>query len=115
MPLVTIFKKWNDWKNSAISDRDGNFKIKVEGDKRNLEIYFVGHYPIKFINIHKSDKTIDFEQIKMVWNHLDDNEVVGGPPSDLYTPEELKERDSILRMNVLKNYRIKILGKNLIP
>jgi hypothetical protein len=41
----------NNRYNGMFSDRDGNFKIKVEGNKRNLEIYFAGYYPIKFINI----------------------------------------------------------------
>jgi hypothetical protein len=48
-------------------------------------------------------------------DHLWDNIVVGGPPSNLYNFEKQKEQDKILRMNVLKKYRIKILGKKLKP
>jgi len=105
----------NNSQNGTISDRDGNFKIEVEGNKRNLELYFFGYYPIKFINIPKGDKNTDFKEIKLVPNHLLDNTVVGGPPSNLYDFEKQKEQDKRLRKNVLKKYRIKILGEKLNP
>lgn len=50
IPGATIIDG-NNSKNGTISDKDGNFEIKVEGDIRKLELYFVGCYPIKFINI----------------------------------------------------------------
>lgn len=115
MPGATIFEKWNVMKNSSISDGDGKFKIKVDGDKRNLAISYVCCYGIKFINIPKSDKNIEIEPIKMVRYYLDANLVVGGSPLNVYSKEYLEETDKKLRMNVLENYRIEILGKKLKP
>ena len=105
----------NNSQNGIISDRDGNFKIEVEGDNINLEFYFVGYYPIKFINIPSKYKIIDFKDVKFVSDHLQDNVVVGGPPSNLYNLEKQNDQDKALRMNVLKKYRLKIVGKKLYP
>jgi hypothetical protein len=106
LPGVTII-------GGTISEWDGNFKLKVEGNKRNLELYFVGYYPIKFFNIPKGDKTIDLKEIKMLRNHLTDHRVTG-MPSRPYS-EEQWEQDKKLRTDVFKNYRIKIMGKKLKP
>jgi hypothetical protein len=112
LPGVTIING-NNRLNGTISDRDGNFKLKVEGSKRKLEIYFVGCYAIRLINIPEGDKTIDLKEIKILRNHLTDHIVVGGP--SLPFSEEQLERDKKLRMDVLENYRINILGKNVKP
>lgn len=97
----------------GLSDMNGNFEIK--GNTRQLEVSFVGYYPIKFINTPIEDKQIDLRNIKMIPNHLMDHMVVGGPPSDLYDFDKQKEQDKILRKNVLKEYRIKVIGKKLKP
>ncbi len=67
------------------------------------------------INIPEKDKTIDFKEIKLVSDHRWDNMTVGGPPLNKFQVEFQKERDKKLRMNVIKKYRIKILGKKLKP
>ena len=105
----------NNSQNGTVSDLDGNFEIKVEGNTRKLELHYLGCYPIIFINVPIGHSHIDFGEIKLVPNHLMDNIVVGGPPSDLYDFEKQKEKDKRLRKNVLKKYWIKILGKKLKP
>jgi hypothetical protein len=112
LSVVTIVDG-NNSLNGTIPDEEGNFKLKVEGNKRNLELYLVSYYPIKFFNIPKGDKTIDFKEIKMLRNHLGDHRVTGMP----YRPysERQWEQDKKLRTDVLKNYRIKIMGKKLKP
>lgn len=112
MPGVTIIDG-NNRQNGTISDRYGNFKIEVKGDKRELEIQFVGFYGIRFINIPKVDKTIDLKEIKLVTNHLMDNQGVGGPSEPI--SQEQYEQDKKLRNDVREKYRINILGKNVKP
>lgn len=97
----------------TISDVDGNFEIKIQDDTRNLELYFVGYYPIMILNIPDGDDHIDFGEVKLAENHLMDNQVVGGPSPAI--SEEQKEQDKELRKNVLRKYRIKILGKKVKP
>jgi len=97
----------------GLSDKNGNFEIK--GNTRQLEISCFPYYPIKFINIPIENKQIDLGDIKMVPNHTWDNKVLGGPPTDLYDFDKQKEQDKILRKNVLKKYRIKVIGKKLKP
>lgn len=112
LPGVTIIDG-NNRLNGIISDRGGNFELKVEGNKRNLVLYFVGCYAIKFVNIPKRDNNIDFKEIKLVRNHLVDHIVIGGP-SLPFSNEQLK-KDKKLRIDVLEKYRINILGKNVKP
>ncbi len=112
LPGVMI-RDGNNFSNGRISDRDGNFKLKVEGSKRKLEIYFVGCYAIRLINLPKGDNNIDLKEIKMVRNHLTEHIVVGGP--SLPFSEYQLEQDKKLRVDVLEKYRINILGKNVKP
>jgi len=104
---------WPSWRNGVISDRDGGFEIKVEGDKKNIEISFIGFYYIEIINIPKSDKIIDLKEIKLVRDHFTDNLVIGGP--SLPFSESQAEEDKKLRIDVLEKYRINILGKIVKP
>lgn len=104
---------WPSWGNGVISDRNGEFEIKVEGDKKNIEISCISFYYLEIINIPKSDKTIDLKEIKLVRNHLTDNLVIGGP-SLPFSETQLKENE-VLRIDVLEKYRINILGKCLKP
>ena len=103
----------NNSQNGTISDVDGNFEIKLQGDTTKLEIYFVGYYPMKILNIPDGDNYTDLEKVKLVRNHLMDNQVVGGPSPEI--SKEQKEQDKDLRKRVLKKYRIKIPGKKLKP
>ncbi len=115
LPFVTITNSNNRYY-GTYSDRDGNFKIAVKSNKINFELNFAFYYPIKFINIPKGDKNIDFKEIRLVPNHLWDNRAIG-PLTPLYIDnfQKKQEQDNQLRMNVLHNYRIKIKGKKLKP
>ncbi len=97
---AVMIKDGNNLSNGMISDLDGNFKLKVEGNKRNLEIYFAPYYPIKFFNIPKGDNNIDLKEIKLVWNHNWDNVVIGAP-SKPFSNEQI-EKDKKLRTDVLE-------------
>jgi len=112
LPGATIFDLRNN-KLGATSDRYGNFNLEVKGDKRDLQIDFVGCYRIRIINIPKTDKAIDLQDIKMVLNHLEDHLVAGGPSRPF--SEEQTVKDKKLRTDVLENYRVNILGRNLKP
>jgi hypothetical protein len=109
LPGIIILDAYNK-KNGIVSDKDGNFQLKIEGNKRNLELYFPAHYPIKFMNIPKEN--INFLEIKMVPNHLTDHWVIGGP--SLPFSENQAEKDNKLRSS-LKEYRINISGKLVKP
>ncbi|TKG96556.1 hypothetical protein EYV94_04720 [Puteibacter caeruleilacunae] len=99
--------------NGTISDFDGYFEIEIKRGKRNIEIGFVGYYQIKLLNIPEEDRGVDLGAIRLAANHLLDNMVVGGTWQDI--TDEQKEQDKQLRKDYLKNYRFKILGKELKP
>ncbi len=99
--------------NATISDVDGNFEIKIQGDTRILEIYCIGYYLIKILNIPDGDNIIDFGEVKLVVNQLINNQVDNGSSAEI--SEEQKEQNKELRERVLKKYRIKILGKKVKP
>lgn len=110
MPAVTVVENFS--MNGTISGMDGNFEVNLEGNTRKLEVCFVTCYTIKFINIPIENKHIDFGHIKMVTNYL----TVNTGPGIFYTITEYdREKDKKLRNNVLKKYRIKVLGKKLKP
>ena len=112
MPGVTILEK-NYPPNGRISDKDGNFEIKIESDTTHLEFYFIGCYPIKFMNIPAEKKHIDLGEIKMAPNYLLSNMIVCGPATIIN--ESDKQKDIKLKKDVLENYRIKVFGKKLTP
>ena len=89
---------------------NGNFEIK--GNSRNLELIFVGYYPIRFNNIPIENKHIDLEDIKMVANHIGEDIATGHPY--VINKHDIEE-DKRLIKNVLKKYRIKACGKKLKP
>lgn len=98
----------------TISDLYGDFGMKLQGNTAELHFNYLSFYPIIFRNIPiRNSKNFDFGEIKLISNHLMDNMTIGGPPIE--STEEQKEEDKRLRQNVLKNYKIKILGKKVIP
>ncbi len=101
----------DSYQNGAPSVKNGNFEIK--DNTNNLEILFVGYYPLKFINIPTKQKVIDFGEIRLVQDYREFNSGAGIPAIPL--SEDLIEQDKKLRKDVLKKYRIKILGKKLKP
>jgi hypothetical protein len=110
IPGVTILP--DSMKNGALTDKHGHFKIR--GNTNNLEISFIGYHSLKFVNIPKLQKDIDFGEIKLVEDHSMDNWVICGPPvhSD---DEKLIEQDKALKKEVLENYRLNVLGQKLKP
>ena len=96
--------------NGALTDMNGDFEIR--DNTRQLELLFVGYYPIRFINIPIENKHIDFGNIKMVANHLGEDVATGEP---YIISGHSKEEDNRLRKNVLKKYRIEVLGKKMKP
>jgi len=112
MPGVTILEK-NHPPNGTISDKDGNFEIKIESDTTHLEFYFVTCYPIKFMNIPIEKKHIDLGEIKMAQNYLLSNMIICGPSTPIN--ESDKQKDIKLKKDILEKYRIKVFGKKLKP
>jgi hypothetical protein len=111
MPGATVVENFPS--NGTISGKDGNFEMHIKSNTKQLEFNFIGYYPIKFINIPVEKKHIDLGEIKLVQNYLMSNIIVGGPPTKI--DEVDKQKDEKFRNNVLKKYRLKVLGKKLKP
>ena len=111
-PLKVVTIGSDSLQAAVFSDINGNFEIK--GNARKLELYLSGYYAIDFINIPIENKHIDLGDIKMVANHRLDNVVIGGHSINRINEYDI-EQDKRLRKNVLKKYRIKVLGKRLKP
>lgn len=113
VPGVMIYEAENTG-NGTVSDDYGAFEIKLQGNTGELHFNYLSFYAIKFLNIPiRINKNIDFGEIKLVSNHLMDNMTIGGPA--FKSTEKQKEEDKRLRQNVLKEYKIEILGEKLIP
>lgn len=109
-PIIGVTVIPDSLQNGALTDKNGNFDIK--GDTKKLELYFVGYYPIRFINMPVENKQTDLGDIKLVANHHDDHMITGQYSEPL---ESDIERDEKLRKKVLKMYRINVCGKKLKP
>jgi len=110
MPGVTIIENLPG--NGTVSDVDGNFKLKIKGDMRELELNFIGYYALKFVNIPNENEIIDFGELKLVKNHLLNN---SGAGIVYKLSESDKEKDQETRKNVVEKYRIEICGNVLKP
>lgn len=95
------------------SDINGIFELKMGDDSGDLIIRFLGCYTIKILNIPQGLKHIDFGEIKMVENYGRAQFYMDGTPAEL--SEDQIEQDKKMRKDVLRKYRIKILGKKLKP
>ena len=112
-PMAGVVVVENLPNNGTISGKDGNFEMHLKSNTKQLEINFIGYYPIKIINIPLEKERIDLEEIKLVQNYLMSKIIVGGPVTKI--DEADKQRDEKLKINVLEKYRLEVLGKKLKP
>lgn len=114
LPGVTInYFTHSEEKNGTWSKQDGTFKLKMRDDSTHLVIRFVGCFVTKIYNIPKEIELIDLGELKMVPNHSQPQFRMDG--SFVEATLEQKEKDRKLRKDVLKKYRINVLGKKLKP
>ena len=97
--------------NLTVTDENGNFELN--GNTHNIRFDIIAYYSLRIINIPIIDEDIDIGEIRMVPYHILEHLVIGGKSPEI--PEYGTEQDKKLKEDVLRNYRIKILGKKLKP
>ena len=98
---------------STSADTGGNFEFKIGDEAGDIMVIYPNCYTIKILNIPVGFKQIDLGEIKMVdsfYKHL-----FRMDGSLAYMDKETIDEHNSLRKEVLENYRIRVLNKELKP
>lgn len=108
-----VFQAHSGKEYETSNELNGVFEFRIGDEPGNLIIRFLGCYTIKILNIPQEFVPLDLGEIRMVQNYGRPQFYMDGSAAEI--PEELIEKDKNMREDVLKNYRLKVNEKQIVP
>ncbi len=113
LPGVSIYFYTHSGKEiDTNTDMNGNFALKIGDESGDIIIRYFGH-EIKILNIPNGNKQIDLDKIKIVENF--NLFLFNADGSLAYVDKETINELNCLRKEIVEEYRIKVLEKELKP